>query len=721
MKIQAYLDEWSRLPGESIKVAVSSEVYSSLKVTVERVVGGPGDPNNPRMPTIPMPEILDKQIAVEFQPTAMGSWGELPFDDTHDAVTVHAWFWSSMPEAEHRQVIFAIGDAVPISLEIVNGGLSAVGPAGSTTVVDSIPKHEWFSAAMSVDRATGTVIADVLQVSGMIPVPGRWSAAATVGPGDRGVLRIATATADAVGSPEQPFNGKIENPSIYQGTLSDEQIADLHSDGDLGVSPMAAWDFARDQATEILRPSAGSARDGQLRIGGDRAVTSHSWTGLSDSFVETPDQYAAVHFHEDDMFESNWNYTFEFTLPDELDSGVYVVRFAAEGAEDRYPFFVRAAEGTESEVLFLLPTNTYLAYANDRLGLGDLTPIMAHPVVLPEDEKFLHSHEELGRSVYDTHRDGSPVRYSSRRRPLVNVRPGHRNFLTGSYRHFPADMYTLEWLQRSGHSFDVATDEDVHPQGNDLLSRYTVVVTGGHPEYWTWKGRDALDTYLRTGGRLMYLGGNGFYWVTTHDPARPYSIEVRRDNSGTRCWDAPPGERTHVYTGEPGGIWKLRGLGPNRLVGVGFSTEGFSAAKPFRRQPASYESSCAVWFDGIDADHIGAQGYILGAAAGDEVDRFDVTLGSPAHGVLLATADGFGVEYQLVIEDQILALPGQGGDERPEVVRADIVYFPIDGGGAVYSGSSIAYGGALAWNDFDNDLCTVTDRALDSLCGELPI
>ena len=77
---------------------------------------------------------------------------------------------------------------------------------------------------------------------------------------------------------------------------------------------------------------------------------------------------------------------------------------------------------------------------------------------------------------------------------------------------------------------------------------------------------------------------------------------------------------------------------------------------------------------------------MLGGAVGDEVDRFDVALGSPEHAYLLGTSTGLGNEYQLVIEDLTLSLPGQGGAERPDMVRADMVLFPIDGGGWVFSG-----------------------------------
>ena len=41
------------------------------------------------------------------------------------------------------------------------------------------------------------------------------------------------------------------------------------------------------------------------------------------------------------------------------------------------------------------------------------------------------------------------------------------------------------------------------------LRRARVVITGSHPEYWSEQMLDAWGTYLRQGGRLVYLGGNG--------------------------------------------------------------------------------------------------------------------------------------------------------------------------------------------------------------------
>ena len=96
-------------------------------------------------------------------------------------------------------------------------------------------------------------------------------------------------------------------------------------------------------------------------------------------------------------------------------------------------------------------------------------------------------------------------------------------------------------MEVQGCDYDVVTDEDLHREGADLLASYKVVVTGTHPEYWTEQMLDGLEGYLADGGRLMYLGGNGFYWITSFDPERPHVIEIRRWG-GTGPWKAQPGE-----------------------------------------------------------------------------------------------------------------------------------------------------------------------------------
>ena len=77
---------------------------------------------------------------------------------------------------------------------------------------------------------------------------------------------------------------------------------------------------------------------------------------------------------------------------------------------------------------------------------------------------------------------------------------------------------------------------------------------------------DTLDRWLRGGGRMMYMGGNGFYWRIAHQPGNPAVIEVRRAEGGTRSWDAEGGEHYHSFTGEYGGLWRRNARPPQALA-----------------------------------------------------------------------------------------------------------------------------------------------------------
>ena len=176
-------------------------------------------------------------------------------------------------------------------------------------------------------------------------------------------------------------------------------------------------------------------------------MTGRNWTGAEDSFVAAPQQYGAIYFHSDDMLDSEWEYNFTFELPKDLRSGVYAVRLEAGEGVDLYPLFVRPVD-EGADVLFVAPTNTYLAYANDHFAASDMSAIMGHERVVSDHETFINAHPEFGLSCYDRHKDGSPVRYSSRRRPLLNVRPHYPNWLTGSFCHFAVDLFFLAWLER---------------------------------------------------------------------------------------------------------------------------------------------------------------------------------------------------------------------------------------------------------------------------------
>ena len=213
------------------------------------------------------------------------------------------------------------------------------------------------------------------------------------------------------------------------------------------------------------------------------------------------------------------------------------------------------------------------------------------------------------------------------------------------------------------------TDEDLNREGADLIRGYKVVLTGTHPEYYSAAMLDGLGSFVG-GGRLAYLGGNGFYWISSYHPDKPHLVEVRKGESGSRAWQARPGEYYHSTSGERGGLWRNRARSPQKLAGVGFSAQGFDASSYFRRMPDSFDPRARFTFEGIgDDETIGNFGLVGGGAAGLELDRYDLQLGTPPHALLLASSEGHSDNYRHVVEEVFFMLPGLGGTEDCDVVQ----------------------------------------------------
>ncbi len=498
------------------------------------------------------------------------------------------------------------------------------------------------------------------------------------------------------------FNGKIGNPGLFQRALASDEIDALvrgRSPRQFGDALLASWDFSAHIATSTVTDISEHRHHGETVNLPVRGVTSHNWTGRESNFAHAPHEYGAVHFHEDDLADANWDVATEFAIPLTMPSGVYAARLLSGQGEWYVPFFVRPRRGAaSSSIAFLAPTFSYLAYANMHSGFPGLL------------------------SLYDYHRDGSGVRYASRFRPLLDLNPKYLKFHGEDGRtygrHFCADLSLLHWMDSNDFTYDVITDDDLHREGQALLSPYSVVLTGSHPEYYSEQMLDALQSYLRGGGRLMYLGGNGFYWVTSAGSQWPYPLEVRRWG-GTETWGSAPGEYHHSTTGELGGLWRNRGRAPQSLVGVGFCADGWldappntcAFARPYARTPQSNDPRAAFIFEGVASDALigDFESLSLGrGAAGDEVDRVEPLFGSPPDTLCVAAATGFERHCHAVEERHYAAR----FSIEDSTVRSDMVYLEYPRGGAVFSVGSIAWSGALYYNGYDNNVSRITRNVL---------
>jgi hypothetical protein len=126
-----------------------------------------------------------------------------------------------------------------------------------------------------------------------------------------------------------------------------------------------------------------------------------------------------------------------------------------------------------------------------------------------------------------------------------------------------------KWLERQGYAVDFFTDVDLHMDTQlRLLSKYSLVLSVGHDEYWSQEMRDNLGAFIKQGGNVAFLSGNTCYWriqFTDPDP------ELGNIPTGFVSDKGPP-RSMHDGAG-PDAWWQLNAP-ENALTGVSIRSGG---------------------------------------------------------------------------------------------------------------------------------------------------
>ena len=495
------------------------------------------------------------------------------------------------------------------------------------------------------------------------------------------------------------YNGKIEAPKI---------IADGKKVFECNLSNNTSFSYVKSTIGPTL----------ELKNFPTRAVTSSKWDGSEMNWQHKPDHYSAIHFHNDDIYDFEWDTDFKFKIPNNMPSGVYVMKIKGEGYEDSMPFFVAPKiKKIKNKICVLISTFTYSIYGNharvdfEENWLKRIKEWCAYPY---NPVKF----KEYGLSTYNYHSDGSGICHASHRRPLFNLRPGYITFggsntPCSGLRHFQADSHLISWLHNKKLDYDIVTDEQLHDDGYKAIKKYKTLITGSHPEYHTKETLDALRDFRDNGGSLNYLGGNGFYWRIAVHKENKSLLEIRRPEGGIRAWASKPGESYNAFDGTYGGLWRRSGRAPQELVGIGFTAQGNFYGHPYERK--CFDSKFDWIFEGIKDNKIGDFGFSGNGAAGFELDHIDSDLTSKKDIILLAQSKASKdpkENFILVPESQLTHLSNIKHLPEEEILQADMVYFNVPGGGSVFSTGSITFCGSLPWNNFDNNVSKLLENII---------
>ena len=430
-------------------------------------------------------------------------------------------------------------------------------------------------------------------------------------------------------------------------------------------------------------------------------VTSSRWDGSALDPRLVPTHYDAVHCHDDDMASLDWPASYRVEVPETAACGIYAFEVQGSDQAEQIVFFV-ASQIARNTMVFVVPTATYLAYADE---------------VLPEhlytwkcdDRGHRLAVDNNFKSLYDYHGDLSGVSICSYQKPKATLRADYRYPLGDCPHNLPVDLHFLRFCHNHSIEFDLITDHDLHVRGAAGLRGYSVVVTGSHPEYLSIEMENAYRQFAANGGSIAYMGGNGFAGTVAF---KDDLMELRRSPlEAGRTWDGPIAEQNLAITNEPGGHLRSRGRGEFSLVGGAISLMGFDGARPFTRTSDSFDPAHAWLFTGVTTDTFGQSGIVLGGAAGYEVDATDIRLGTSPDTVVMARAVGFPDSFY---HDSSRWY--EGGDSQRDGRRCgEMTVRYLSSGGIVFSASSVAWLGALPFGDEMNDVGRITLNVLHHL------
>jgi len=715
-RIVGYCDPLSVTPGEEIRFFLSSDPgLGEFQADLVRPrAGGPGwEDAGPDCTQVKSE--LEGTYPARQQDVHPGSFGLIGtagqlagLGQVTIVVLVQPTFRAPAP-----QVILSVGDpwagpgmAVLLDAELRPALATGADPHHPLTCPAPLGLGAWSVVAATLGGGAPPVLyagpfdgddAAWVSVTGPDPVPAETLAAAA--------LVLGAVRSPGSGVTRLPFTGRLEAPAILPGAVGRAGLRAVVS-ADPAQPPadaIAAWDFSAGIDGWGITDRGPHAWHGGFHNLPMRAVRGARWSGLTSDWREAPAEYAAVHFLADAIEDCGWSADFSLTIPAGTPSGFYAARITSGDEREFIPFFIRPAGGATASVLLIAPTATYASYGNSRFWWENPIQEMVQDrlVELGAEDRYLIDHPELGASSYDCHLDGTDVCYVSRRRPNLNMRPGHVR-----REGYTCDLYLVAWLDRLGISYDVVTDEDVHAAGRDLLEQYPVVMTGTHPEYMSTRMFDALAGWVKAGGRLMYMGGNGFSMNVGYSAERPWIMENRRVDLWECGPDAARSEALNSTDGLRGGWFSASGRQPADLTGVESATMGFDHSYPYVLGAAAARPEAAFVFAGVTGTVIGDYGSLGGGVVGQEWDNAAGHTFGAGHLILASSRD-----HTLI--------PPMFGALRPDY-HADLVLY-FNGAGTVFSVSSMAWAGALGHRDYDNDIARISQNVLRRFLDPAPL
>src|SRR5437764_1835835 len=319
-----YLDRFSARPGERIAVKVSSQRHEPYDADLVRIIHGDANPAGPGLKINEIEPGFAGRYPSRFQPVHSGSCGVVTMpasialpDRCTIVVRVQPWLLDGRPQT----VLSLEPPGITLSVSAEGAVLEAQGRR--VQVSAPMLQRRWYELRIIASAGALRLRQTALQRSWGVADSGEAEMPGSIG-AVPGVVFGARPTVGAR-SHDNPysafFNGRIEDPAVLEGALLSEAPIDPSQ-----VKCLAWWDFGAEIPTDRIIDRGPHGFHGRLRHLPTRAVRGSYWTGDETSWRHMPRHYAAIHFHDDDLYDCEWETDFEIEIPEGMPSGVYGVR-----------------------------------------------------------------------------------------------------------------------------------------------------------------------------------------------------------------------------------------------------------------------------------------------------------------------------------------------------------------------------------------------------------
>ena len=324
--LTGYADRWSARPGETVRFMISSAADRDFALRFVRHICADPNPKGPGYQEVAMPTPADGTRAGKQQPAWLGSFGRaasLPVD-LQRGIRLSATIWPTTPRKGRQGLIaLRIGDAT-ISLGIGSHGgaqgelVTADGTAIQAEVPQPLLERRWYNVSASL-HADGSL---TVKQTPHAPLgdAGEAEIQAMLPPSGKADVFLAALPPEGTEPARCHYNGKLEHPAIHR------------PDG-----PLATWNFSLNIPTQIATDTGPHAAHARLLNLPTRAMTGSNWTGAVHDWKAAPDQYGAIHFHDDDQGPLGWSEAASLQVPADWPSGFYAAHIKQRSGRGLHP------------------------------------------------------------------------------------------------------------------------------------------------------------------------------------------------------------------------------------------------------------------------------------------------------------------------------------------------------------------------------------------------